>query len=59
MSNLLNGITGILVAVAPNYTCLLIFRLLFGFGVKSGWMAGYVLSEFPDLMDFDESCRFL
>ncbi|XP_008311744.1 solute carrier family 22 member 2 isoform X2 [Cynoglossus semilaevis] len=43
MSNLLNGITGILVAVAPNYTCLLIFRLLFGFGVKSGWMAGYVL----------------
>ncbi|XP_020794819.1 solute carrier family 22 member 2-like [Boleophthalmus pectinirostris] len=43
MSNLLNGITGILVAVAPNYTSLLVFRTLYGFGVKGGWVAGYVL----------------
>lgn len=44
MSNLLNGITGILVAVAPNYVALLVFRTLYGFGVKGGWVAGYVLS---------------
>ncbi|XP_037607021.1 solute carrier family 22 member 2-like [Sebastes umbrosus] len=43
MSNLLNGITGILVAVAPNYVSLLVFRTLYGFGVKGGWVSGYVL----------------
>ncbi|XP_067097482.1 solute carrier family 22 member 2-like isoform X2 [Osmerus mordax] len=43
MSNLLNGIAGILVAVAPNYASLLVFRTLYGFGVKGGWVAGYVL----------------
>uniref|UniRef100_A0A3Q0QV67 Solute carrier family 22 member 3 n=2 Tax=Heroini TaxID=318529 RepID=A0A3Q0QV67_AMPCI len=43
MSSLVNGITGILVAVAPNYISLLIFRTLYGFGVKGGWVAGYVL----------------
>ncbi|XP_058469751.1 solute carrier family 22 member 2-like [Solea solea] len=43
MSSLLNAITGIMVAVAPNYVCLLVFRMLYGFGVKSGWMAGYVM----------------
>ncbi|XP_041831247.1 solute carrier family 22 member 2-like [Melanotaenia boesemani] len=43
MSNLLNGITGILVAIAPNYVALLVFRTLYGFGVKGGWVAGYVL----------------
>nr|XP_020473810.1 solute carrier family 22 member 2-like [Monopterus albus] len=43
MSNLLNGITGILVAVAPDYVSLLVFRALYGFGVKGGWMVGYVL----------------
>ncbi|KAM9839910.1 solute carrier family 22 member 2 [Aulostomus maculatus] len=43
MSNLLNGIAGILVAVAPDYMSLLIFRTLYGFGVKGGWVAGYVL----------------
>ncbi|XP_072299571.1 solute carrier family 22 member 2-like [Eucyclogobius newberryi] len=43
MSNLLNGIAGILVAVAPNYVSLLVFRALYGFGVKGGWVAGYVL----------------
>uniref|UniRef100_A0A673C1F2 Solute carrier family 22 member 3 n=1 Tax=Sphaeramia orbicularis TaxID=375764 RepID=A0A673C1F2_9TELE len=43
MSSLLNGIAGILVAVAPNYASLLVFRTLYGFGVKGGWVAGYVL----------------
>ncbi|XP_074541469.1 solute carrier family 22 member 2-like [Halichoeres trimaculatus] len=43
MSSLLNGIAGILVAVAPDYTSLLVFRTLYGFGVKGGWVAGYVL----------------
>lgn len=45
MSNLLNGIAGILVAVAPSYVSLLVFRTLYGFGVKGGWVAGYVLSK--------------
>ncbi|KAK5852635.1 hypothetical protein PBY51_006487 [Eleginops maclovinus] len=43
MSNLLNAVTGIMVAVAPNYVTLLVFRALYGFGVKGGWVAGYVL----------------
>uniref|UniRef100_A0A3Q3WYI7 Solute carrier family 22 member 3 n=1 Tax=Mola mola TaxID=94237 RepID=A0A3Q3WYI7_MOLML len=43
MSSLLNAIAGILVAVAPDYVSLLVFRTLYGFGVKGGWMAGYVL----------------
>lgn len=43
ISNVFNGITGILVAIAPNYVSLLVFRTLYGLGVKGGWMAGYVL----------------
>lgn len=43
MSNVFIGITGILVAVAPTYGTLLVFRSLYGFGVKGGWTAGYVL----------------
>ncbi|XP_061126821.1 solute carrier family 22 member 2-like [Syngnathus typhle] len=43
ISNVFNGLAGILVALAPNYVSMLIFRVLFGFGVKGGWMAGYVL----------------
>ncbi|XP_024117860.2 solute carrier family 22 member 2, partial [Oryzias melastigma] len=43
MSSLLNAAAGVLVAVSPNYTLLLVFRTLSGFGVKGGWMAGYVL----------------
>ncbi|KAF3850218.1 hypothetical protein F7725_019937 [Dissostichus mawsoni] len=41
MSNVLNAVTGIMVAVAPNYVTLLVFRTLYGFGVKGGWVAGY------------------
>ncbi|KAM6965477.1 solute carrier family 22 member 2-like [Aplochiton taeniatus] len=43
VSNLLNGIFGILVALAPTYVALLVFRTLYGFGVKGGWVCGYVL----------------
>ncbi|XP_034435290.1 solute carrier family 22 member 2-like [Hippoglossus hippoglossus] len=43
ISNLFNGIMGILVAVAPTYVSLLVFRTLYGFGVKGGWVVGYVL----------------
>ncbi|XP_029487208.1 solute carrier family 22 member 2-like [Oncorhynchus nerka] len=43
MSNLLNGVAGILVAVAPNYISMLVFRTIFGFAVKGGWMSVYVL----------------
>ncbi|XP_063079304.1 solute carrier family 22 member 2 isoform X2 [Engraulis encrasicolus] len=43
MSNLMNGIAGIIVAVAPSYSALLVLRTLYGFGVKGGWVAGYVL----------------
>lgn len=45
ITNLLNGIAGILVAVAPDYVSLLVFRALYGFGVKGGWVTGYVLSK--------------
>ncbi|XP_064846470.1 solute carrier family 22 member 2-like [Oncorhynchus masou masou] len=43
VSNLLNGIFGILVAWSPNWVSMLVFRALYGFGVKGGWVAGYVL----------------
>lgn len=45
IANLLNGIVGVLVAVAPNYVSLLVFRALYGLGVKGGWMVGYVLCK--------------
>ncbi|KAJ8355878.1 hypothetical protein SKAU_G00186720 [Synaphobranchus kaupii] len=43
MSNLWSAVAGILVAISPSYTMLLVFRTLYGFGVKGGWIAGYVL----------------
>ncbi|KAK2855939.1 hypothetical protein Q5P01_004674 [Channa striata] len=43
ISNLLNAVAGILVAVAPDYVSLLVFRTLYGFGVKGSWMVAYVL----------------
>uniref|UniRef100_A0A8C2IUE2 Solute carrier family 22 member 3 n=1 Tax=Cyprinus carpio TaxID=7962 RepID=A0A8C2IUE2_CYPCA len=43
MTNFFIGVAGILVATSPNYIALLVFRVLFGFGVKGGWMVGYVL----------------
>ncbi|XP_035535046.1 solute carrier family 22 member 2-like [Morone saxatilis] len=43
LSNVLNLIAGIVLAVAPNYISILVVRSLFGFGVKGGWMSAYVL----------------
>ncbi|XP_036437966.1 solute carrier family 22 member 2 [Colossoma macropomum] len=43
VSNVLNALTGILVAISPNYISLVVFRALHGFGVKGGWMVAYVL----------------
>ncbi|KAM9338951.1 solute carrier family 22 member 2-like [Symphorus nematophorus] len=43
MSNVLNLIGGIVLAVAPNYISILVVRSIFGFGVKGGWMSAYVL----------------
>ncbi|KAL7888458.1 hypothetical protein AOLI_G00034320 [Acnodon oligacanthus] len=43
VSNVLNALTGILVAISPNYISLVVFRALHGFGVKGGWMTAYVL----------------
>ncbi|MGH0143920.1 UNVERIFIED_CONTAM: hypothetical protein FKN15_027024 [Acipenser sinensis] len=42
-STLANAITGILVAISPNYIALVIFRGLFGLPMKGGWVTGYVL----------------
>ncbi|KAI5615089.1 solute carrier family 22 member 2 [Silurus asotus] len=42
-SCVLNTVTGILVAVSPNYISLLVFRALYGFGSKGGWMVAFVL----------------
>ncbi|KAM9355929.1 solute carrier family 22 member 2-like [Pholidichthys leucotaenia] len=43
VSNILNAIAGIVVAVAPNYIAILVFRILLGFSLKGGWMICYVL----------------
>lgn len=43
ISNILNTVAGIVMAVAPNYISILVLRTMFGFGVKGGWMTSYVL----------------
>lgn len=45
LSNILNGIAGIVMAVVPNYSSVLVMRFILGFGVKGGWMTSYVLRE--------------
>lgn len=45
LSNILNGIAGIVLAVVPNYSSVLVMRVILGFGVKGGWMTSYVLRE--------------
>lgn len=32
-------------AIAPNYTSMLIFRLIQGLVSKAGWLIGYILSK--------------
>ncbi|GAA6226939.1 solute carrier family 22 member 2-like [Lates japonicus] len=43
ISNIMNAISGIVLAVTPNYIAILVFRAIFGFAVKGGWMTCYVL----------------
>ncbi|XP_008066084.1 solute carrier family 22 member 1 isoform X2 [Carlito syrichta] len=47
---LVNAISGVLMAFAPDYTSMLLFRLLQGLVSKGSWMAGYTLiTEFVGL----------
>uniref|UniRef100_A0A1A7YLX5 Solute carrier family 22 member 3 n=1 Tax=Iconisemion striatum TaxID=60296 RepID=A0A1A7YLX5_9TELE len=43
MSNVINVVSGIAMAVVPDYTSVLVLRAVFGFSSKGGWMATYVL----------------
>uniref|UniRef100_A0A673BVD6 Solute carrier family 22 member 3 n=1 Tax=Sphaeramia orbicularis TaxID=375764 RepID=A0A673BVD6_9TELE len=43
VSNVINVTSGMVVALAPNYISILVFRGVFGFAVKGGWMTCYVL----------------
>ncbi|XP_062954070.1 solute carrier family 22 member 1 [Cynocephalus volans] len=47
---LVNALAGVLMALAPDYTSMLLFRLLQGLVSKGTWMAGYTLiTEFVGL----------
>ncbi|KAJ6664572.1 hypothetical protein lerEdw1_006145 [Lerista edwardsae] len=47
---LINAISGVLMAVAPNYAWLVVFRLIQGLVSKGGWLTGYILiTEFVGL----------
>ncbi|KAM5228757.1 solute carrier family 22 member 2 [Ctenodactylus gundi] len=47
---LINATSGVLMAVSPNYTWMLIFRLVQGLVSKAGWLIGYILiTEFVGL----------
>uniref|UniRef100_G1SHS3 Solute carrier family 22 member 2 n=1 Tax=Oryctolagus cuniculus TaxID=9986 RepID=G1SHS3_RABIT len=47
---LINAAAGVLMAVSPNYTWMLIFRLIQGLVSKAGWLIGYILiTEFVGL----------
>nr|XP_058939507.1 solute carrier family 22 member 1 isoform X2 [Kogia breviceps] len=49
-TTLISAILGVLTAVAPDYTCLLLFRLGQGLVSKGSWTAGYTLiTEFVGL----------
>ncbi|XP_041831248.1 solute carrier family 22 member 2-like [Melanotaenia boesemani] len=43
VSNFINVVAGIVLAVVPNYISILVLRVILGFSVKGGWMATYVL----------------
>ncbi|XP_016008222.2 solute carrier family 22 member 2 isoform X1 [Rousettus aegyptiacus] len=47
---LINATSGVLMAVSPTYTWMLIFRLIQGLVSKAGWLIGYILiTEFVGL----------
>lgn len=41
----MSTVLGVLMAVAPDYTSLLLFRLLQGLVSKGSWTSGYILSK--------------
>lgn len=43
----MSTVLGVLMAVAPDYTSLLLFRLLQGLVSKGSWTSGYILSKRP------------
>ncbi|KAM4866111.1 solute carrier family 22 member 2 [Thomomys bottae] len=47
---LINAVSGVLMAVSPNYTWMLIFRFIQGLVSKASWLIGYILiTEFVGL----------
>lgn len=44
-TTLVSTVSGVLMAVAPDYASLLLFRLLQGLVSKGSWTAGYTLSK--------------
>ncbi|XP_016066751.1 PREDICTED: solute carrier family 22 member 2 [Miniopterus natalensis] len=47
---LINAVSGVLMAVSPTYTWMLIFRLIQGLVSKASWLIGYILiTEFVGL----------
>ncbi|XP_008592221.1 PREDICTED: solute carrier family 22 member 2 [Galeopterus variegatus] len=47
---LINAVSGVLMAVSPSYTWMLIFRLIQGLVSKAGWLISYILiTEFVGL----------
>lgn len=48
---LINSISGVLVAVVPSYTWVVVFRLIQGLVSKGGWLTGYILSKSVDSLN--------
>uniref|UniRef100_A0A8D1JU01 Solute carrier family 22 member 2 n=1 Tax=Sus scrofa TaxID=9823 RepID=A0A8D1JU01_PIG len=47
---LINAVSGVLMAISPTYTWMLVFRLIQGLVSKAGWIIGYILiTEFVGL----------
>ncbi|XP_047243471.1 solute carrier family 22 member 2-like [Girardinichthys multiradiatus] len=43
LSNVINVVAGIAMAVVPDFISILVLRAIYGFSIKGGWMAIYVL----------------
>lgn len=46
VTTLVTSVSGVLTAVAPDYTSMLLFRLLQGMVSKGSWVSGYTLSNY-------------
>lgn len=45
LSNVINFVAGIAMAVVPSYISILVLRAVLGFSIKGGWMTAYVLRK--------------